>query len=254
MTDTESEIDFIKNEIEDETEEPNAFEQGTVPWNMSTFNDSSQDGQEMVDYQDLHGMTEINQRLHENDDDDDEEEEEEEEEMASEVMDEEPGSLRLKGALYPGMGGFDAADNDQRRKRNQRKDPAVLYQLQVNSEQVDTVEQVFELVGSELQYIRTRDVFDEPSLYGSDSVSIFPLERVMCSFLTLNRMMMMKTLTRGKSGGPSGLGAPPDSIPRVQMSSYLQLITLVLLVQLLAQASRTLPAISARNMMGMRHK
>ncbi|KAI1083004.1 hypothetical protein F5B20DRAFT_596212 [Whalleya microplaca] len=74
------------------------------------------------------------------------------------------GTLILKGAVYPGMGGFDAAREEQRRKRNQRKPPAVLHQLEVNSVSVTTDEEIFDC---NLDYQRTRDVYDEPSIDGS---------------------------------------------------------------------------------------
>ncbi|XXG94207.1 hypothetical protein Hte_000460 [Hypoxylon texense] len=71
----------------------------------------------------------------------------------------------LKGSIYPGMGLFDSAREDQRRKRNQRKPPGVHQQLQVNSTLVTTDEEVYDL---NLTYQRTRDVYDEPSIDGSE--------------------------------------------------------------------------------------
>ncbi|KAI5866548.1 hypothetical protein GGS23DRAFT_615056 [Durotheca rogersii] len=74
-------------------------------------------------------------------------------------------SLTLKGVIYPGMGGFDAAREEQRRKRNQRKPDGVLQQLEVNSALVTTEEVVLDPA---LNYQRTRDVYDEPSVDGSE--------------------------------------------------------------------------------------
>lgn len=66
----------------------------------------------------------------------------------------------LKGAQFPGMGGFDAATEDQRRMRNQRKPKEVTNQLEASSRLITTVEVVCDL---NLALQRKRDVYDEPS-------------------------------------------------------------------------------------------
>ncbi|RYP90126.1 hypothetical protein DL770_003748 [Monosporascus sp. CRB-9-2] len=68
--------------------------------------------------------------------------------------------LRLKGAQYPGMGGFDAATTLQRRMRNQRKPREVVNQLELSSRLITTVETVCDL---NLDPQRERDVYDNPS-------------------------------------------------------------------------------------------
>ncbi|KAI1652901.1 hypothetical protein F4813DRAFT_400539 [Daldinia decipiens] len=83
----------------------------------------------------------------------------------TEVNENDTGSLSLKGVVYPGMGLFDAAKEEQRRKRNQRKPPAVLLQLEINSTMVTTQEDVYDL---NLEYQRSRDVYDDPSIDGSE--------------------------------------------------------------------------------------
>ncbi|KAI1485459.1 hypothetical protein F5X96DRAFT_682799 [Biscogniauxia mediterranea] len=108
------------------------------------------------------------------DDDDDDEEESKYEpsdlyspfpsEEAMEIAADGTGSLVLKGIVYPGMGGFDAAREEERRLRNQRKDPAVLRRLKVSSELVSTSEEVLDY---NLDYQRSRDVYDDPSIDGS---------------------------------------------------------------------------------------
>ncbi|KAI1101455.1 hypothetical protein F4804DRAFT_347666 [Jackrogersella minutella] len=79
---------------------------------------------------------------------------------ATEMNEVDASTLSLKGTVYPGMGLFDAAGEEQRRKRNQRKPPAVLQQLEINSTLVNTDEYVFDM---NLSYLRTRDVYDDPS-------------------------------------------------------------------------------------------
>ncbi|KAI1143243.1 hypothetical protein F5Y05DRAFT_420956 [Hypoxylon sp. FL0543] len=83
----------------------------------------------------------------------------------TEMIEIDAGAQSLKGMVYPGMSLFDAAGEEQKRKRNQRKHPAVLQQLEVNSTLVTTDEIVFD---SNLDYQRTRDVYDDPSTGGSE--------------------------------------------------------------------------------------
>lgn len=71
----------------------------------------------------------------------------------------------LKGTRFPGMGLFDAAEEAQRRKRNQKKDPAVLQKLEVNSAMITTQEEVYNF---DFELLRTRDVYDDASTDGSD--------------------------------------------------------------------------------------
>ncbi|KAI1821246.1 hypothetical protein F4861DRAFT_551982 [Xylaria intraflava] len=89
-----------------------------------------------------------------------------------ETVEDDTGALILKGVVYPGMGGFDSATERDRRMRNQKKDPAVLLKLETSSQLVTKVEEVLDL---NLNYQRSRDVYDEPSIYGSedeDDISI----------------------------------------------------------------------------------
>ncbi|KAI1415835.1 hypothetical protein F5Y13DRAFT_206776 [Hypoxylon sp. FL1857] len=84
---------------------------------------------------------------------------------STEMNEMDSGPLGLKGIFFPGMGLFDAAGEEQRRKRNQRKPPAVLHQLELNSTLVTTEEVVLD---SNLDHQRTRDVYDDPSTAGSE--------------------------------------------------------------------------------------
>ncbi|RWA11302.1 hypothetical protein EKO27_g3820 [Xylaria grammica] len=80
------------------------------------------------------------------------------------TIEDDTGALILKGVVYPGMAGFDSATEKDRRMRNQKKDPAVLLKLEANSQLVTRVEEV---LNTNLDYQRTRDVYDEPSVDGS---------------------------------------------------------------------------------------
>ncbi|KAI1279905.1 hypothetical protein F5Y07DRAFT_405543 [Xylaria sp. FL0933] len=80
------------------------------------------------------------------------------------TVEDDTGALILKGVVYPGMAGFDSATEKDRRMRNQKKDPAVLLKLEANSQLVTRVEEVLD---TNLEYRRTRDVYDEPSIDGS---------------------------------------------------------------------------------------
>ncbi|GJC92504.1 hypothetical protein ColKHC_01330 [Colletotrichum higginsianum] len=71
---------------------------------------------------------------------------------------------RLKGTIWPGMGIFDAATPDQKKKRNQRKDASVLQQMELSSQAITTTEFVANL---DMEIERTRDVYDAPSVEGT---------------------------------------------------------------------------------------
>lgn len=73
----------------------------------------------------------------------------------------------LKGDVsrIEGVGGFDAAPEEQRRQRNQKKDPSVLVHMEASSRAVRTFEQVTDL---NFNHVRWRDVYDEPSVDGSE--------------------------------------------------------------------------------------
>ncbi|KAI1264280.1 hypothetical protein F5Y18DRAFT_428372 [Xylariaceae sp. FL1019] len=83
----------------------------------------------------------------------------------AENIEDDTGVLVLKGVVYPGMAGFDSATPFDRRMRNQKKDPAVLKRLEAGSRLVSTVEEILDL---HLNFQRARDVYDEPSIAGSD--------------------------------------------------------------------------------------
>lgn len=69
-----------------------------------------------------------------------------------------------KGEWLKGMDVFDAASQEDRRKRNQRKDPSVLAKMQHNSGLVAQTETVCDL---QFNKQRERNVYDEPSIDGS---------------------------------------------------------------------------------------
>ncbi|KAK2038369.1 hypothetical protein LZ31DRAFT_478966 [Colletotrichum somersetense] len=73
-------------------------------------------------------------------------------------------SARLKGIVWPGMGIFDAATPNQKKKRNQRKDASVLQQMELSSQAITTTELVANL---DMEIARTRDVYDAPSVEGT---------------------------------------------------------------------------------------
>lgn len=67
---------------------------------------------------------------------------------------------KLKGTVYPGMGVFDAATDEMKKNRNQRKSASLTAQLKANSDAVQPIEMVFDM---NLQLQRVRNVFDRPS-------------------------------------------------------------------------------------------
>ena len=82
-----------------------------------------------------------------------------EEEKKMEFDDGHGEHTKLKGAIWPGMGLFDSADQEMRRKRNQKKAVSVLKHLQSTSEQIEATECVFDSEGV-LQ--RERPITGEP--------------------------------------------------------------------------------------------
>ena len=71
-----------------------------------------------------------------------------------------PSLVKLKGVTWPGMNIFDAASEDMKRKRNQRKDNSVTERLLASSESIHTDELVF---NAQFELQRCRDVYDSPS-------------------------------------------------------------------------------------------
>ncbi|KAK4672854.1 hypothetical protein QC763_106680 [Podospora pseudopauciseta] len=76
-------------------------------------------------------------------------------------------ATKLKGIVYEGMGLFDSATTPQKKKRNQRKDASVLVKMQQTSRDITSVETVYELTEEGLKRLRERDVYDSPSVDGS---------------------------------------------------------------------------------------
>lgn len=82
---------------------------------------------------------------------------------------------KLKGTVYPGMSIFDAATEEQRRKRNQKKLPSVLQNMVLTSESVEQYECIWE--GDMSGITRTRNVYDSPSIDGSPVSKGIPLNK-----------------------------------------------------------------------------
>ncbi|KAK3500567.1 hypothetical protein B0T13DRAFT_502056 [Neurospora crassa] len=84
-------------------------------------------------------------------------------EVTSEITEfdeEDDESSKLKGIRYPGMGLFDSANEQQKRKRNQRKDESV---LKLMEEASTTIEQKEVIYNEDWTFQRERDVYASPS-------------------------------------------------------------------------------------------
>ncbi|CAG8429811.1 unnamed protein product [Penicillium salamii] len=78
---------------------------------------------------------------------------------------------RLKGVLWPGMDCFDAATDQMRRRRNQKKDGTVLKQMEIGSLLVEPTELVFSSVGKLLkERVITGNVEENSPLKGETPV------------------------------------------------------------------------------------
>jgi hypothetical protein len=78
--------------------------------------------------------------------------------------DEDADLSKLKGIRYPGMGLFDAASEQARRRRNQRKDESVLRLMKQTSAVIEPIECIWTEDGT---FERTRDIYATPSIEGS---------------------------------------------------------------------------------------
>jgi hypothetical protein len=96
-----------------------------------------------------------------------EEDYEDEEVAAVQEEGEEVTMIQLKGHKWPGMGMFDAANEAQRKMRNQKKPQSVIDQMRCDSEAVQRTELVF---NRNMDQERTRDVYQEPSIYSGSPV------------------------------------------------------------------------------------
>lgn len=77
----------------------------------------------------------------------------------------------IKGVIYQGMGGFDSADENQKRLRNQPKDESVIEQMKDASASVERTETIWDGIGN---FQRTRDIYATPSVEGSPVSRLLP--------------------------------------------------------------------------------
>ena len=84
------------------------------------------------------------------------------------------GVPRLKGVCWPGMNLFDAANDEMKRMRNQRKDQSVIDQMEAFSAKITRDELVYNL---DFELERIRDVYASPSV-PSSPVSTLVLRRL----------------------------------------------------------------------------
>lgn len=88
---------------------------------------------------------------------------------------------QLKGVYWPGMGLFDSATAEKRKKRNQRKDNSVIDRMRLDSEAIEPTEIVTDM---SLVYERTRDIYDTPTEDEFTPVSALTYP-VLCNFHNL---------------------------------------------------------------------
>lgn len=81
-----------------------------------------------------------------------------------------PGSPKLKGTHWPGMALFDAATEDLKRKRNQRKDGSVLEKLERNAALVEPTETVHSANGTVLKHRHMDNLEDDSPVEGEELV------------------------------------------------------------------------------------
>lgn len=72
---------------------------------------------------------------------------------------------KLKGSIWPGMSIFDSATPEMKRMRNQKKHGSVLENMAMNSQSIQQDEFVWD--DQMFAITRTRNVYDDPSIDGS---------------------------------------------------------------------------------------
>lgn len=90
-------------------------------------------------------------------------------ETASEVK-ASPGTPQLKGTQYPGMNLWDAAPEEQRKKRNQKKDSSVLRKLERYSAMVMPRETVSCALGNVLKHRHMDDLENDSPVEGEETL------------------------------------------------------------------------------------
>ncbi|ORY66072.1 uncharacterized protein BCR38DRAFT_408045 [Pseudomassariella vexata] len=124
---------------------------------------------------------------------------------AMDVPDEEVHNAKFrKDDWLAGQNVFDSASQDERRRRNQRKDPAVLERIKRASEAITQDELVLDL---QLVYQRSRNVYDNPSIDGSnDEDDAHDSRPQRTRRATANRAKRRKTIANPKDGAEEESG------------------------------------------------
>lgn len=81
-----------------------------------------------------------------------------------------PGSPKLKGMQWPSMALFDAATEELKRKRNQRKDVSVVEMLERNAAQVQPTETVHSVLGNVLKHRHMDDMENDSPVEGEEII------------------------------------------------------------------------------------
>lgn len=83
-----------------------------------------------------------------------------------------PSTPQLKGIRYPGMDLFDAAPEEQRKKRNQKKDSSVLRQLERNASMVKPTETVTSAAGIVLKHRHMDNLENDEPVEGEETIHL----------------------------------------------------------------------------------
>lgn len=88
-----------------------------------------------------------------------------------------PGSPKLKGVHWPGMALFDAAPEELKKKRNQKKDVSVLENLERNAAMVEPTETVSSAIGTVLKRRHMDDLENDSPVEGEIIILPSPKKR-----------------------------------------------------------------------------
>lgn len=155
------------------------------------------------------------------------EEEDDSVSLYSDVIDKESSETpKLKGIQWPGMNLFDAAPEDLKRKRNQKKDDSVLEKLERNAALVQPTETVETAAGMVLKHRHIDNLEDDSPVEGEEII-VEPAPQKRKSGLLRSRRQTSDSSNiqsdkprRGRPFTPiKRSGSPVDKIPKSKLLS-----------------------------------
>jgi len=120
-----------------------------------------------------------------------------------------PENSKLKGVLWPGMNLFDAATDEMRRQRNQKKDGSTLRQMEITSKSVQPREVVYSEDWTPMKQREITGLADEDSpLEGEAYIPKKPVRRRKSVLTEASVNVPRASHSTARSANPRGLSYP----------------------------------------------